>query len=73
MGPIVIDGVIHHIGTGGDSHRFEIVDTNKLNMTSVATKLVYEVNVTASGSDVFSSGNNWRDLFDVTVTEHPTV
>ena len=56
------------IGIGGDSARFTIVPDNQLNMISVVdTKLVYTVNVTASGGSVFQDGNNWRVL-DVTVT-----
>ena len=55
------------IGTGGDSGRFDVVNGNELNMTSVEAKSAYEVNVTASGTDVFENGNNWR-MLDVTVT-----
>ena len=58
---------VYGIGTGGDSALFEIVNGNELNMTSVETKPAYEVNVTASGSNVFEDGNNWR-MLDVTVT-----
>ena len=50
---------------------FEIVNGNKINMTSVGTKSSYRVNVTASGSNVFESGNNWR-ILNVTVTEGVT-
>ena len=51
------------IGIGGDSARFTIVPDNQLNMISVVdTKLVYTVNVTASGGSVFQDGNNWRVL-----------
>ena len=55
------------IGTGGDSALFDIVNGNELNMTSVGTESAYTVVVTASGSSVFESGNNWR-MLDVTVT-----
>ena len=55
------------IGTGGDSNRFEIVNGNQINMTSVEAKSAYKVNVTASGTNVFESGNNWR-ILDVTVS-----
>ena len=55
------------IGTGGDSTLFEIASGTKLNMTSVTAKSSYGVNVTASGSNVFEDGNNWR-MLDVTVT-----
>ncbi len=53
-------------GTGGDWTYFEIAG-NLLNMTSAATKGTYRVNVTASGPDVFESGNNWRVL-EITLT-----
>ena len=64
--------VDHHapmygIGTGGDSNRFEIVNGNQINMTSVEAKSAYKVNVTASGTNVFEDGNNWRTL-DITVS-----
>ena len=65
------------IGTGGDSHLFGIVNGNGLNMTSVETKSEYEVNVTASGTDVFGGDNNWRMVVGVTVSgqgnSHPVV
>ena len=65
----VLDGhsSMYSIGTGGDSALFEIVSGNGLNMTLVEAKPDYTVNVTASGSDVFENGNNWR-VFDVMVT-----
>ena len=56
----------YNIGTGGNSTRFEIVNYNQLNMTSVDAESAYTVNVTASGDDVFEDGNNWR-ILDVTV------
>ena len=59
------------IGDGDDKDFFEIVNDNQINMTSIDTKSVYEVNVTASSpggiDSIFSDGNNWR-VFDVTVT-----
>ena len=58
---------VYTIVTGSDSAQFEIVNGNKLNMTSVDTKSAYTVNVTASDGTVFEDGNNWRVL-DVTVT-----
>ena len=58
---------VYGIGTGGDSALFEIVNGNELNMTSVAAKSAYKVNVTASGSNVFENGNNWL-MLDVMVT-----
>ena len=50
------------IGRDSDYAFFEIVNGNKINMTSVGTKSSYMVNVTASGSKVFEDGNNWRML-----------
>ena len=55
------------IGTGPDSDHFEITGGNLLNLISVDSgQEAYSVNVTASGDDVFESGNNWR-LLNVTV------
>ena len=50
------------ISRDNDYTFFEIVNGNKINMTSVGTKSSYMVNVTASGSKVFEDGNNWRML-----------
>ena len=50
------------ISRDNDYAFFEIVNGNKINMTSVGTKSSYRVNVTASGSNVFEDGNNWRML-----------
>ena len=50
------------ISSDNDYAFFEIVNGNKINMTSVGTKSSYMVNVTASGSNVFEDGNNWRML-----------
>ena len=50
------------ISRDNDYAFFEIVNGNKINMTSVGTKSSYMVNVTASGSNVFEDGNNWRML-----------
>ena len=50
------------ISRDNDYAFFEIVNGNKINMTSVGTKSSYKVNVTASGSNVFEDGNNWRML-----------
>ena len=58
--------------TGGDSNRFEIVNGNQINMTSVEAKSAYKVNVTASGTNVFEDGNNWR-ILDVTVDTPPVI
>ena len=57
--------------TGGDSTRFAIVNGNQLNMTSVEAKSAYKVNVTASGTNVFEDGNNWR-LLEIEVTDQTT-
>ena len=50
------------ISRDNDYAFFEIVNGNKINMASVGTKSSYMVNVTASGSNVFEDGNNWRML-----------
>ena len=56
------------IGTGPDSDHFEITGGNLLNLTSVDPgQDAYTANVTASGDDVFESGNNWR-LLEVTAS-----
>ena len=55
------------ISRDNDYAFFEIVNDNKINMTSVGTKSSYTVIVTASGSNVFEDGNNWR-ILNVTVT-----
>ena len=59
------------IGSDNDYAFFEIVNGNKINMTSVGTKSSYMVNVTASGSNVFEDGNNWR-LLEIKVTDQTT-
>ena len=59
------------ISSDNDYAFFEIVNDNKINMTSVGTKSSYRVNVTASGSNVFESGNNWR-LLEIKVTGQTT-
>ena len=49
-----------------DSARF-VIDSNLLKMTSITpAKATYIVNITATGSNVFESDNNWR-AFEVTV------
>ena len=58
---------VYSIEEDDDSALFEIVNGNKLNMTSAGTKSEYAVNVTASDGTVFEDGNNWR-TFEVTVT-----
>ena len=56
----------YNIGESIDKDYFEIVN-NSLNMTSMdAGKNSYIVNITATGSDVFENGNNWR-LFTIIV------
>ena len=48
---------------------FEIISGNQLNMTSdVSGQTEYSVNVTASGTNVFESDNNWHVL-EITVTD----
>ena len=59
------------ISSDNDYAFFEIVNGNKINMTSVGTKSSYTVNVTASGSNVFEDGNNWR-LLEIKVTDQTT-
>ena len=49
-----------------DADHFEIVSGNRLNMTS-GVPGEYSINVTASGTNVFESGNNWR-LLEIEVT-----
>ena len=61
-------GPDYGIGAGPDSDHFNVTGGNLLNLTSVDSgQEAYSVNVTASGDDVFESGNNWR-LLNVTVT-----
>ena len=62
---------MYGIGRDSDYAFFEIVNDNKINMTSVGTKSSYMVNVTASGSNVFENGNNWR-LLEIKVTGQTT-
>ena len=59
------------ISSDNDYAFFEIVNDNKINMTSVGTKSSYTVNVTVSGSNVFEDGNNWR-LLEIKVTDQTT-
>ena len=59
---------VYDIGDSSDKDRFGITDGTKLSMTSVITgKNSYTANITATGSNVFESGNNWRTL-EITVT-----
>ena len=52
-----------------DADHFEIVSGNQLNMTSgVSGRDEYSINVTASGTDVFENGNNWR-VFEIMAPE----
>ena len=61
---VIVDGL--------DKNHFEIAPGNQLNMTSgVSGKAEYSVNVTASGSNVFEDGNNWR-LLEIKVTDQTT-
>ena len=68
---LLLDGQnpAYGIGVGGDPN-FEIVNGNRLNMTSVGGETAYAVNVTASGSGVFEDGNNWR-MLEITVSDTP--
>ena len=57
---------------GPDADHFKIVSGNQLNMTSgVSGRDEYSINVTASGGNVFESGNNWR-LLEIKVTGQTT-
>ena len=52
-----------------DATHFEIISGNRLNMTSgVSGRDEYSINVTASGTDVFENGNNWR-VFEIMAPE----
>ena len=64
----VLDGhsPTYGIGTGGNSTLFE-VSGSTLKFKGAPEAGQYEANVTASGSDVFEDGNNWKVL-EVTVT-----
>ena len=55
------------IGIGGNSTLFDITDSNTLMFKSTPSADTYNVNVTASGTNVFEDGNNWRTL-DITVS-----
>ena len=55
------------IGTGGDFALFNMTGNNLMFKSTPLSAKVYTVNVTASGSNVFENGNNWRTL-TVTVT-----
>ena len=55
-----------------DDDRFEISPGNQLNMTSVTSgQSQYSINVTASGTSVFESDNNWI-LLEIKVTGQTT-
>ena len=55
------------IGTGGDSTSFNITGGSDLNMNITSpAKSPYTVNITASGDDVFGTGNH--RVYNVTVT-----
>ena len=63
---------VYGIGTGGDSDQFVIVSgSNTLAFSSTPTDNVrHRVNVTATGTSVFETGNNWR-MVSVTVSGAP--
>ena len=51
------------MGTGGDSHLFEIVGSATLAFTATpARNGDHQANVTATGASVFESGSNWRTI-----------
>ena len=55
------------IGSGGNSTLFNITDSKTLMFKSTPSADTYNVNVTASGTNVFESGNHWR-LLEIEVT-----
>ena len=57
------------IGSGGHSDLFEMSGST-LAFRSTPSAGTYQANVTASGSAVFESGNNWR-MLDITVPDSP--
>ena len=59
------------IGSDGNSNLFNITDSNTLMFKSTPPADTYNVNVTASGTDVFANGNNWR-LLEIRVTGQTT-
>ena len=58
---------MYGIGSGGNSNLFNITNSNTLMFKSDPSAGTYNVVVTASGTNVFENGNNWR-AFEVTVT-----
>ena len=59
------------IGSDGNSNLFNITDSNTLMFKSAQSAGTYNVVVTASGTDVFEDGNNWR-LLEIRVTDQTT-
>ena len=60
------------IGSGSnDSNLFNITGSNTLMFKSAQSAGTYIVNVTASGTNVFENGNNWR-LLEIRVTGQTT-
>ena len=59
------------IGSGGNSTLFNITDSKTLMFKSAPSAGTYNVNVTAFGTNVFESGNNWR-LLEIEVTGQTT-
>ena len=59
------------IGSGGNSTLFNITDSNTLMFKSTPSAGTYNVTVTASGTNVFESGNHWR-LLEIEVTGQTT-
>ena len=58
-------------GDGGNSNLFNITGSNTLMFKNTPSTGAYIVNVTASVTDVFSNGNNWR-LLEIRVTDQTT-
>ena len=59
------------IGSDGNSNLFNITDSKTFMFKSTPSTGTYNVNVTASGTDVFANGNNWR-LLEIRVTGQTT-
>ena len=66
-----LDGHSPSYGIGSNSNLFNITGSNTLMFKSTPPADTYNVTVTASGTDVFSNGNNWR-LLEIRVTGQTT-
>ena len=60
---------VYAMGSGGNSDLFEMSGST-LAFKSTPSVGPYQANVTASGTDVFESGNNWR-MLEITVSDNP--